>query len=374
VKSQTILLVNNRPEFTGIGVYSEMLATELQRLGLPVANWHWQGSLVERVYSVVRTRLDKTLVSIPAHFVEETMRVASQAKFFNSTPKGYGVYHITNSTLARVASKRRPSVVTVHDLIPYTEPRDLSDWLIRQSMKSIVQADHIICVSEHTRRELLRYLPVDPSRVTVVWNGIDHYQYHTRDKLDCRRLLGLPEDATIVLHVGSEEPRKNIPVLLKSFQLVSAHVTNPLLVRLGDATPENAKLISSLGIADRVKYLHGLSDPSLAYGAADVLCFPSKSEGFGLPPLEAMACGCPVVASNGGALGEVVGEAALVIDAEDSAGFAKAMERVLTDSNLRVTLVTRGLARAGEFDWSRCAQETARIYSQVMIDFSRQDA
>jgi glycosyltransferase involved in cell wall biosynthesis len=241
-------------------------------------------------------------------------------------------------------------------------------------MKSIVQADHIICVSEHTRRELLRYLPVDPSRVTVVWNGIDHYQYHTRDKLDCRRLLGLPEDATIVLHVGSEEPRKNIPVLLKSFQLVSAHVTNPLLVRLGDATPENAKLISSLGIADRVKYLHGLSDPSLAYGAADVLCFPSKSEGFGLPPLEAMACGCPVVASNGGALGEVVGEAALVIDAEDSAGFAKAMERVLTDSNLRVTLVTRGLARAGEFDWSRCAQETARIYSQVMIDFSRQDA
>ena len=368
MKSPSILLVNNRPSFTGIGVYSQMLEHELHQLRLPTATWHWHGKIVERIYSVVRTRLDKTVVSIPAHVAEGAIRVVAQAKFFNSTPKGYDIYHVTNSTLAYVAAKRRPSVVTVHDLIPYTEPRDWGDWLIRRSMGSIVEADHVICVSEHTRRELLRFVPVDPDRVTVVWNGIDHHQFRVRDKLECRRQLGLPEDATIVLHIGSEEPRKNIAGLLNAFRMLSNEIPHPLLLRVGEITPTTAKLLSSLGIADRVRYLARLPDPSLAYGAADVLCFPSKSEGFGLPPLEAMACGCPVVASSGGAIGEIVGGAGLLINSADSAGFARALERVLTDSSVRASLVTKGVARASQFDWSRCAQETASVYAQVLSE------
>ena len=342
-----------------------MLRAGLLELGVPSEVYQWEGRLVERLYRLVRRRIPLPAKYNPLLYLEEALRVFSQVGFFGNTPRGHQLYHITNPALSWVVLKRRPSVVTVHDMVPFVQPRFLSDRLIRRSMRYMAQADLLICVSEHTRREVLENMAVDEGRIRVVHNGVRHDLFYLRNKADARQALGLPHDATIVLHIGSEEPRKNIEALLTAFHQLMSRVARPLLLRVGESTPISAKHISSLGIQERVHYLSGLTDVGAVYAAADVLCFPSTHEGFGFPPLEAMASGCPVVASNRSAIPEVVGEAGLLVNPDDPAALAKGMLQVMEDADLRNVLVRRGITRAAEFSWERCARETLEVYREL---------
>ena len=168
------LLISNRPPHSGIGVYTRMLHEGLLGLGVPTELYHWDGRTVERFYSYLRSTLWKSPARTVLSPIEEAMRVLSQVWFFQNTPTRYPLYHITNAALAQVARRRRPSVVTVHDLVPYVDPRCTTDRIIRRSMQSTEQADRVICVSEHTRREVLENMSVDESRVRVVQNGVHH--------------------------------------------------------------------------------------------------------------------------------------------------------------------------------------------------------
>ena len=371
-RERGVLLLSNRPPHTGIGVYVQMLRAGLVSLGIPTELRHWTGPATDRVYRALRERARIPDAVNPLLYLEEAVRVLGQARFFRATPPGHSIYHVTNAALAYTVRRRRPAVVTVHDMIPFLQPRFATDHLIRHSMKSIANSDRVICISERIRQEVLELTDVDESRARVVMNGVDHSRFRPRDKAIARRRLGLPDEATVVLHVGSEEPRKGVPLLFRVFRQIMNGLPEPLLLRVGERTPVSDRIMDELGISDRVRYLHGLDhldeadSMGLAYNSAAVFCFPSTYEPFGLPPLEAMASGCPVVASNRTAIPEVVGDAGVLVEAEDVDAYARSILRVLTDKTFAAELVRQGLERAAEFSWERCARETLDVYREVV--------
>ena len=201
----------------------------------------------------------------------------------------------------------------------------------------------------------------------MVPHGVDA-AFAPGDRVANRKYLALPPDRPVILHVGTEERRKNVETLLRAVRILATHDANPLLVRVGGQSVRARRLIAQLHLDAHVRYLHDLTDADLAraYAAADVFLFPSLLEGFGLPAPEALRAGCPVVAANAASIPEVTGDAAVLVDPMDASGFAAATERVLADRALRDDLVRRGCARAAAFTWAAAARQTAAVYERVL--------
>jgi glycosyltransferase involved in cell wall biosynthesis len=188
-------------------------------------------------------------------------------------------------------------------------------------------------------------------------------------KKESRRLLDLPESAEIILNVGSEEKRKNIQTLLKAFFEIAKQREDAVLLRVGEQRQETTRLAKKLGIFEKIKYLNNLSreNLALAYNAADALAFCSYYEGFGLPVLEAMACGCPVVAASASSVPEIAGKAALLVENPlDAKAFSDCIERVLASRALAKSLERKGFARARGFSWKKNAEATIKVYEGVL--------
>ncbi|MBO0744454.1 MAG: glycosyltransferase family 4 protein [Candidatus Dormibacteraeota bacterium] len=263
-----------------------------------------------------------------------------------------------------------PSVVTAHDLAIYRNPEWFPDgqWLSVQHVvpRSLRRADRVICVSHSTARDVEALLGVPHDRLRVVPLGVDGaFSSQSAEAIaDVRRRLDLPE--RFILFVSTIEPRKNLPVLLDAW----SHLDDrPALVVAGltgwRAREIEAKLEGAGGEVRRLGPVDRRDLPAL-YSAALCLCHPSWYEGFGLTPLEAMACGTPVVVSSRSSLPEVVGDAGLLIDPADPDAWTAALAQVLTDDDLRQELRTRGLARAASFTWSRTAEETWAVMQEVV--------
>jgi glycosyltransferase involved in cell wall biosynthesis len=265
-------------------------------------------------------------------------------------------------------------VVTVHDLAFIYFPETLTATSRRyygQIEQAVREADAVIAVSEHTRADLLRLTGVQPAKITVVLEAADPRcrPVQSPAKLQAARArLGLAQQP-FVLFVGSLEPRKNLLRLLQSFERVrrQTDVALVLVARSGWLNEPIFRQLERPELRASVRLVQDARGDELAsfYSAAAVLALPSLYEGFGLPALEAMACGCPVVASNRGALPEVVGQAAVLVDAEDVEGLAQALLRVLGDDSLRADLARRGLSRSQQFSWDRAARETLELYRRV---------
>lgn len=283
-----------------------------------------------------------------------------------------------------------PVVVTVHDLIPLILPPYAGNALARAYSRLVASATRrataIIADSECSRRDVIRLLNVPEDRVTVVYLAASERFQPMSDSPELaarKHQYGL--DDPYVLYLGGIDCRKNVPRLLEAFAEVlrrgsgtRGFPTDLKLVIAGSIPtpssmfPDVRGQAISLGLEDKVKFL-GLvpdEDTPWLYSGAEAFVFPSLYEGFGLPPLEAMACGTPVVCSNAASLPEVVGPAAITVDAEDTAGLASAMERVLTDDNLRCDLRERGLRQARQFSWRKTAEETLRVYHQAVQSHS----
>lgn len=268
---------------------------------------------------------------------------------------------------------RTPSVVTVHDLafIRFTQTfraynRAYLDFATRLSVR---RAARVLVVSEHTRREVVGMLGVPPEKVVVTPNAVrDHFRPPERAALEAfRAQKGLPE--RFVLYVGTLEPRKNLTTLLEAYATVARSHDAPLIVGGGKGWLYDAvfKRVEELGLRERVQFVGYVEEEELPlwYAAANVFVFPSIYEGFGMPPLEAMACGTPVIASNSSSLPEVVGDAGITVPPHDPAGFAEAIDRVLSDAELRQELRERGLAQARRFSWRTTAERTLAAYQDV---------
>lgn len=269
-----------------------------------------------------------------------------------------------------------PYVCTLHDMVYFHNPERTSflrakywQWYIRATWR---HADLILTVSEFSRQEIRRYLPVPAGRIRVIPNGVDGRFFAPNNPASrsvMRRSLGL--DSRYILYVGRLDPDKNVRRLIAAFaRLCAAGLRDTELVLAGAKDYESSGLpllAKKLGVSDRVRFLGYVAEEHLVplYQDAAVFCYPSLNEGFGLPPLEAMAAGVPVVTSNLSSLPEVVGDAGVQVDPRSVKEIARGIRSVLNTQRGR-ELAEAGRARARTFTWERTARETAACYDEVL--------
>lgn len=289
--------------------------------------------------------------------------------------RGYDVIHHTDRSMPWLPLGI-PSVSTIQDIsyvaYPETYTRGKVAYNEIAARIAAARADRIITVSEHTKKDVMRYLGVPEDKICVVYSAVDTIFQPVDDKsvLDqARQRFKLP--AQTILYVGSLNPRKNVVTLIEAFAVLKQRIDLPhKLVLVGPSEWKSEPVferVKALGLEAEIilpGLLQGL-DLVYLYNLADLFVFPSLHEGFGFPPLEALACGTPVVCSNAASLPEVVGDAAIMVDPLDVQGLVQAMERVLTDPELARDLRGRGLERARLFSWEKTARETIRVYEQV---------
>jgi glycosyltransferase involved in cell wall biosynthesis len=266
-----------------------------------------------------------------------------------------------------------PTVVTVHDL-SFTRSPELfgrRDRLLLGGLVpgSVRRATRVIAVSEFTRGDLIDRYDLPPGQVVAIQNGVSA-RFHPDPEAARAVRVSLGLERPFVLFVGALQPRKNAPMLVDAFARLREHPGLDLAIAGGDRGGLAAlrERIAAHGLGDRVRLLGHVHEDVLPglYSAAEVLAFPSLYEGFGLPALEAMACGTPVCASSTTGLGEAVGDAGLTFDPTSLEEIVSCLDRVLGDAALRARLSAAGIARAAHFTWRRSAEATAAVYREAI--------
>ncbi len=288
---------------------------------------------------------------------------------------GVTLFHAPHYVLPPLIPCR--SIVTIHDCIhlmfPQYLPNRFAHAYARASFWSATQrASRVLTVSEASKRDILRFFKIPEDRVAVIYNAIDerfHVPPPEEEMVRVRERYQLND--RFVMYAGNVKPHKNLERLIDAFMLLRQDgLQDVKLLITGNQISKYATLrraVHRYNLHKHVRFLGFLPDQTLAvlYRLADVFVFPSLYEGFGLPPLEAMASGTPVVTSNVSSLPEVVGDAAILINPYDPESLADGIRRVLTDDALRADLKTRGLARAREFSWEESVTRIRQIYCEV---------
>jgi len=288
---------------------------------------------------------------------------------------GVDVFHGTNFRLR--ARGRRGSVVSIHDLavriFPELRRRWVGDWIGHwKSARDAGRADRVIAISERTADDIVRYMGVPREKIRVTLLAAGEEFLPDKDEGKIRGLLarmGMTRPRYI-LFASTLEPRKNVRTLLEAYLSLRPRFPDLGLVlagRPGWKSEKTEEFIRDHGLSADVRITGGLSagDLALLYSHAAVFVLPSLYEGFGMPPVEAMACGAPVIVSDGGSLPEVVGDAAIVVPHDDADRFRREIDRVLTSPALAAELREKGFRRAACFSWDRVAAETLAVYREV---------
>lgn len=343
---------------TGIALYAHELYRELARL-TPVERWGARRSGEVRRFEASRSAW--ALLELP--------RLLQQ--------RGPRLFHgLANFNLPLLRVPGVPMVLTVHDLVPVLLPETVSTafrwqfhtWLAR----SLKVADHVICVSDLTRRALLERYDIDPARVSTIHHGVDHVARWSEPNAATQKWLDtlrLPQ--RWVLYAGALDARKNVELVLRACERLHEGGRPVTLVLAGQ------RWFGAGSIESRVRVLtdRGLDLRPLGYleasafyalmRRAPAFVFPSRYEGFGLPPLEAMALGVPTIVSTAGSLPEVCGEGALQVDPDDADTLATALERVLSDTAWARELGARGERTSRRYRWASTAAATLRVYEAL---------
>lgn len=268
------------------------------------------------------------------------------------------------------------SILTVHDLsfllYPEYTDKNLVAYLEKVVPESVHRADLVLADSQNTKNDMVCLIDADPGKIEVVYLGVEERFRRVQDDEELAQVKGrYGLSSPFVLTVGTVQPRKNLARLMAAFkQVVSAmNIPYELLVvgRKGWLAEPIYSEVEELGLGGRVRFLGSVHEADLPalYNLASLFVFPSLYEGFGLPPLEAMACGTPVVASNASSLPEVVGGAALMVDPKDTDALSAAMISALTQPELRRQLTEKGLTRAKTFQWRHTAERLLELYKRV---------
>jgi len=358
-----VLLISNRSAFTGIGNYSFQLAKhifEIDRVDFDFLN--------------LETVAEDNFGGSVNVFSQKTKRLMDHLFFLRKVPPGYRVYHLLNPNLGILVAKWRPIIVTVHDVFPFTSVarRDLVAqsygldipilMAMKVNMKFVKNADRIISVSHNTKKELVSLFGIKASKILVIHLGVDKRLFHPRSKEKTRRNLNLPLRKKIVLHVGVDEPRKNIRTLIEAFCFVKKRIPETVFLRIGGMRNITRRLISSLKLENSMIHYKKVPNIALFYNAADLLAFPSYYEGFGLPVLEAMASGLPVIAGDSSSIPEIVGNSGILLPPFNAKMLSEYICQVLTNKHTRTEMAAKELERSRKFNWETCARKTVEIY------------
>lgn len=280
------------------------------------------------------------------------------------------LFHATEHLLPRLKNIR--SVFTLHDLIFQFDPgshKPLNIAFLKTMMPRFLRAaDAIISVSECSKRDAMRIYNIAPGKIHVIYEGVDPRFRPIDDPTQLahvRRIYNLPDQ--FILHVGTIEPRKNLPILFEALTQLE-DLTLVVAGKTGWLTESIFARLDELGVRDRVIFTGYIPDDDLPtlLSAATLLVMPSKYEGFGLPVLEAMACGAPVIASNTSSLPEVGGDAALYAPPDDTRAWVQTIDLVLGDASLRRSMYHEGLKQASQFRWDIAARQTLDVYKHVI--------
>lgn len=290
---------------------------------------------------------------------------------FQINSSGLDIFHNPDHILP-ILPVTPKTIITIHDLAFIKMPEVFSakkryykNFITSFAVK---KADHIIAVSENTKRDIMELFKVDNRKITVIYNGVNpcFRQISGKDEIaPVKRRYGI--DGQFILSVGTIEPRKNITRVISAMKILwgNKKVDHDLILvgkagwlvkkALGGELPEKVKILDNVTTEDLPKI----------YNAAEVFVYPSLYEGFGLPLLEAMACGVPAITSGTSSLPEVAGDAALKVDPYNIKELADSITRLLSDAELRVELSKKGLERAKIFSWDKTAMETMEVYRKV---------
>jgi glycosyltransferase involved in cell wall biosynthesis len=277
---------------------------------------------------------------------------------------------------------RTPTIVTIQDIIPLRLPAYRPAGKIKLYMDLVARAAHratmVITISQHARQDIMDVLHIPSKRIRVIYQAVgEEYQPVTNQEQikAARERYGLGE--RYIFYIGGLDQRKNVPQLVRAFAHLQAQIGDPHLQLFISGNPDKHKgplfpdprpVAADLGMSGQIiyRFVEEADKPAI-YSGASLFVFPSIYEGFGLPPLEAMGCGTPVVCSNRTSLPEVVGDAAITVDPDDTQALVAAIRHVLTDEALQSDLRARSLERAKQFSWRKTAQETLAVYEETII-------
>jgi glycosyltransferase involved in cell wall biosynthesis len=353
---------------TGIGTYAYQLAFNLQqlkkeRLDFLLPNSEFAG--LDFTDSTVFTRMSNDPQYYKDEFLPEWL-----------LSKGADLYHVPQNGIGLPLKAPCRKVVTIHDLIPYVYPESVGRGYLKEflgEMPGIIKnTDGIIAVSQHTKKDILRFFDYPEDRITVIYEAAEPL-YAPTHKNTCKGVLkrqyGI--DTDYLLYVGGFGTRKNLSCLLVAFAEAVRELPKPCkLVCPGRSLKAKSylkELAKALNIDDLVVFPGFVPVNVLPYfyGGAEALVYPSLYEGFGLPVLEAMACGCPVLISDNSSLREIGGDAAAYFNALDSKSVADAIIRVMNDQELLNQMSEKGLWHSAEFDWHKSAESTWAFYEKI---------
>ncbi|MFV9510461.1 glycosyltransferase family 4 protein [Tepidibacillus sp. LV47] len=262
-------------------------------------------------------------------------------------------------------------LVTVHDVFHLAKPEFIGGFhkkLYAKLMFKAVskKADAIISVSDFTKKDFLKFVNGNQDNIYTVYNGVNNFWRECRD-----RDIDSNDSKPYIVYVGNVKPHKNLISLVKAFEKIKNQIPHKLVIigkKEGFITGDQEVIKYAEKLKDRIQFTGFVDDETLKQYIvnADALVFPSFYEGFGLPPLEAMACGCPVIVSNVASLPEVCGEAALYVDPYSPEDIAEKIKLLLSDDKLREELRRKGLERAKLFSWEKCAEETIKVIEEVL--------
>jgi len=354
---------------TGIGTYTENVLKNLINID-NINNYHifWSGNN----YEGMKKDNCKIVMTSKKHqrFFEDHYFPANLLK------EKVDIYHMPQNGIGYSQEISCKKIITIHDLIPYLMPETVGKGYLLKFLKEmpiiIGDCDGIITVSEFSKRDILKFFPIDENKIFVTPLAADK-KYTPLDKVHCKRHLKDVYNITdpFILYLGGFSERKNVATLLTAFSKIYKDLNRKYnLVIVGgykDSSQRLLKLTTELKIDSNVIFTGFVPEDHLPifYNGCDTFVYPSLYEGFGLPPLEAMNCGAPVIASNLTSIPEVVGDGGILINPYDISEISMAIGNLLGNEKLREELSYKGLKRASEFSWQSTALNTLKAYESV---------
>lgn len=355
---------------TGIGTYTDKVLSQL--LNIDKENYYhiyWSGEDYDR-FSYANSKIIMTSKKHHRFFQQNYMPA-------NLLKEKIDLYHVPQNGIGLWEKIQCKKVITVHDLIPYIMPETVGKGYLLKFLKDVPNilqsADGIITVSEWSKKDILKFFPIDEDKIFVTPLAAD-LKYKPIDRQWCRYILEkkINIKKPFILYIGGFSPRKNVRSLIMAFSKVYKDLNKDYnLVIVGSLKDEGKclkELSQKLGIDSQVIFTGFVEEDLLPilYNGSELFVYPSFYEGFGLPPLEAMSCGTPVLTSNVSSIPEVVGDAGILIDPYDTSNLIESLANTLNNEPLKNQLSIAGLKRASRFSWQKTAKETLITYEQIM--------